>query len=168
MKTKLLPSQIKLADLIGKFIEYWGFKSAHGRIWTVIFLAKEPVNAKYLVENLGVSKALISMSIKDLLYYNVIEEVKKDGPSTQKYTYNKEIFEVITNVLKNRESQLLRDINSQITKVTDCESDKINDPVSKDQLGALKDMSETAEKALTALVNIDKINIKEIVSVLNL
>lgn len=180
MDKKISKSYLDLADLVGDFIEYWGFKSVHGRIWTLIFLSKQPVNAKHLMENLKISKALVSMSIKDLLHYDVIHEVAKEGPSTQKYTYNPEIFHVITNVLKSRESVLLRKINEQIaraqtlkgaSKNTSLESTEIGDgdnSICETQLEALSQMSRAAESTLLSLLKVGKVNAREILEVLSL
>ena len=168
MSSQFSSSHLKLAELIGNFIEYWGFKAVHGRIWTMIFLSKEPVNAKFLIDNLEISKALVSMSIKDLLHYNVILEVEKDGPSTQKYTFNPDIFTVVTNVLKTRESQLLREINEQILKTKKIVSKDDKEGACTDQLQALAEMTEAAEVTLSSLLSVGKVNVGEILSVLRL
>jgi len=169
MSSQISTSHLKLAELIGNFIEYWGFKAVHGRIWTMIFLSKEPVNAKFLIDKLDISKALVSMSIKDLLHYNVITEVEKDGPSTQKYTFNPDIFTVVTNVLKTRESQLLREINEQISKTkATVKRNNDEDDVCTDQLQALAEMAEAAEVTLSSLLSVGKVNVGAILSVLRL
>ena len=35
---------LAVADAVGAFIEAWGFKAIHGRIWTLLALRKEPIN----------------------------------------------------------------------------------------------------------------------------
>lgn len=111
MDRKLSNKQLDLADHIGAFIEYWGFKKVHGRIWTLIFLSPAPIDANFIIEQLDISKALASMSIKDLLYYNVIFEVEKDKPGTQKYTYNPDIINVVLDVLDKREKKMISQIS---------------------------------------------------------
>ena len=75
---------LRLAESIGHFVEYWGFKQVHGKIWTLIFLSTEPVDANYIMTHLKISKALTSMSIKDLIHHKVIFELDKERPGTQK------------------------------------------------------------------------------------
>lgn len=68
-----VPAYIEtLAEQVGSFIQYWGFKKIHGQIWTHVWLAKNPIDATTLVLRLEVSKALISLAIKDLVHYDVI------------------------------------------------------------------------------------------------
>ena len=91
MDKDLPPQQLlQVAESVGRFIEYWGFKKIHGQIWTLIFLADRPVDANYLKHSLSVSKALVSMSLKDLIHYNVVYETEKTG-ATQTYMANTNI-----------------------------------------------------------------------------
>ena len=90
-KKQELPSEYhQLLKSVGAFMEYWGFKAVHGKIWAAVYLSKEPVDANFMISQLQLSKAAISLGIKDLLHYDVIREVPKNGPSTQKYSSNPE------------------------------------------------------------------------------
>ena len=51
------------ANSVGKFIEHWGFRSIHGRIWTVVFLSPRPVSTLEIIEKLEVSKGLVRLSV---------------------------------------------------------------------------------------------------------
>ena len=99
-----------LADQVGEFIGYWGFKKVHGRIWTHLFLSEQPLDAAQIIERLGISKALVSISLKDLSEYHVISEVGRSARGTTLYTANPQIAEVILNVLRQREKQMLAKI----------------------------------------------------------
>ena len=105
---EVLPPELEeLANEVGDFICYWGFKRIHGRLWTHIYLAKAPLDAGRLMQRLKVSKALISLSLNDLLKYDVIVESGKSLRGTQTYVANPEVLEVILNVLKRREQKML-------------------------------------------------------------
>src|SRR5258708_3849854 len=67
------PHEIEsLSNEIGKFIHHWGFKKIHGKIWTHLYLSETPLDAGTLMKRLDVSKALMSLSLRDLLKYKVI------------------------------------------------------------------------------------------------
>ena len=109
----------------------------HGKIWALIFLSPEPIDANFIKGTLEISKALTSMSLKDLLFYNVIEEVEKDKPGTQKYTINYDITTVIMDVLKKREMKMLEEIQSScqgLKKVVDKRPDQGVDKKRMDDL----------------------------------
>lgn len=152
MAEKVLKKTVELADRVGQFIEYWGFKEVHGRIWTMIFLSPEPVDANFLIDQLQVSKALVSMSIKDLLYYNVIFEVAKDKPGTQKYAINPDITTVILDVIRKRELVMLQEIQKKFTELNDVVKSKKEDVVSRDRLKDLDFMIDSAHLLLKGMV----------------
>src|SRR6185312_12078365 len=104
----VLPPELEeLANEVGDFICYWGFKRIHGRLWTHIYLAKTPLDAGRLMQRLKVSKALISLSLNDLLKYEVIHEAEKSPRGTQTYVANPDVLDVILNVLRRRERKML-------------------------------------------------------------
>ena len=109
MKSNPDTELFNLAKEIGNFIQYWGFKKIHGQIWTLVFLSEKPLNSTYITKKLSVSKALVSLAIKDLLKYEVIEVVERKTKELD-FRSNPDILKVIVNVLKNRESVMLEKI----------------------------------------------------------
>lgn len=108
MGTDSVPSELdELAEEIGEFICYWGFKKIHGRIWTHLYLSSEPLDAGQLMRRLDVSKALMSLSLGDLLEFDVILEGPKSTRGTQTYIANPHILDAIFNVLRRRERKML-------------------------------------------------------------
>jgi len=106
-QNSLPKSLFELESAIGEFMQYWGFKSMHGRIWTHLFTSEQALDSIELMKRLKVSKGLMSLAIRDLLEYEVIliDHVGRHGATF--YKANPEIFKVISNVLKNRETQML-------------------------------------------------------------
>lgn len=96
-----------LSSLVGEFIKYWGFKEVHGRIWVHLYLSKKPLSAKDLMQRLKISKPLVSISIQELLNYQVIQKVGTEFYGTTVYQANPDLFGIIRNVLRSREKVLL-------------------------------------------------------------
>lgn len=107
LKRKPSPELEDVVTQIGHFIEYWGFKNVHGRIWAHLFLAGCPLDSNELIERLSISKALVSMSISDLMEYDVIRASGKSERGTIVYECNPDLPTVIANVLRKRERRLL-------------------------------------------------------------
>lgn len=106
--SKTIPSEMReFADQVGEFIQHWGFKKVHGRIWTHLFLSPEALDAGEIRKRLSISKALVSMSLSELLEYDVIEVTGKSSRGTLIYRANKDVMGVILNVLKLRERRML-------------------------------------------------------------
>lgn len=99
---------------IGLFIEYWGFRKIHGKIWAIVFLSDEPISTPEIVDKLGVSKALVSGAINELLKYKLIEKVGQVKHGGVTFQSADDIAEVVRNVIKNREQVLLSKVESNL------------------------------------------------------
>lgn len=104
-----------LACRVGDFIQYWGFKKIHGQVWLQVFLASQPLDATTLTQRLKCSKGLVSLAIKDLLNYNVIQQCGKSGRRMVYYRSNPDLTEVILNVLRQREAVMLENIKNALS-----------------------------------------------------
>jgi len=101
------PALIDLAKTVGEFMQYWGFSKIDGQIWCLIFITQNPLSGQELAKALGISKASVSLTIHELLFYEVIESTSRGNRNTIYYRSNPNIEQVIVNVLKNRELKLI-------------------------------------------------------------
>jgi len=116
-KTNDLKEFRRLSQLIGEFMEYWGFKKIHGRIWVLIYLSDHPVDASEIMKRFKISKALVSITIKDLLEYEVIFETGPSEQGTRTYLANPNVANVIQKVLLKREKVLLNQIKTAFQRL---------------------------------------------------
>ncbi len=154
MKSYKLPAEVEgLTEQIGAFIEYWGFKKIHGQIWTHIWLAKTPIDATTLVKRLQVSKALVSLAIKDLLKYEVIRVAGQGNRRKILLEANTDVHAVITNVLMNRETKMLESIMTHFQKTKDLHPD-IHSELNLDlaKLESMNVMIQLAQFSLAAII----------------
>lgn len=93
------------ADAIGTFIESWGFKSIHGRIWAVLAMRKGPMPQTEIAELLGVSRSLVSLAMPELVEYGLVRatEDRRNAP----YEARLDVWPTITNVIRKREWMLI-------------------------------------------------------------
>ncbi|MFQ5825507.1 MAG: GbsR/MarR family transcriptional regulator [bacterium] len=140
----------RLAESVGEFIKYWGFKEIHGRIWVHVYLSKTPINATDLTKKLGVSKGLVSIALSELLAYQVIEKVNLGSAKSPGYQSSTDLVQVIYNVLRNRELKLTTKILHNIESLA--EETENDDPVICEKLTKLQDMTTFAVDSLTKLL----------------
>lgn len=143
----------ELAEQIGEFIQYWGFKHVHGRIWAHLYLSKEPLDAYELRTRLSISKALVSLSVRDLIHYAVIREAGKSAFGTILYEANPDIREAIFNVLRTREVKMMERISAAHKKLFMVSAEKrCESKINEDRLVALKHIIDGASSALSNLI----------------
>lgn len=148
-RKKPSPELEDVVSQVGGFIEYWGFKNVHGRIWAHLFLAGRPLDSNELIERLHISKALVSMSIADLAEYDVIRTAGKSERGTITYEYNPDITSVIANVLRKRERRLLARLSTATRLLAEMPREMDGRcKVLHDRAEHLDQMVKTAETAL--------------------
>ncbi len=153
LKSHLPRAYAELLLQVGNFMEHWGFKQVHGQVWACVFLSEHPVDARHIIEHLKVSKAAVSLAIKDLIDYEVIEELEKTKPSTRKYVSNPDLCEVILNVLRGREKPMLAsvvDTAQAFLALGSAELQRVH--VSSERVKELKAMATSAHEILECLI----------------
>lgn len=114
MEKNIAPEIKELAEQVGEFMRYWGFKKVHGQIWLHIYLSPEGLDAAALMKRLKISKALVSMTLADLIEYRVVLPGAKSKNATQLYLSNPNLMEAILNVLRSRERKMLSRIQASM------------------------------------------------------
>jgi DNA-binding transcriptional regulator GbsR (MarR family) len=152
-----VPEWEELAEQIGEFIALWGFKRIHGRIWCYLHLSAAPLDAGALVKRLRVSKALVSISLKDLLQYRVVLSAGTGKGGVQLYRSNPDIMEGILTVLRSRERKLLGRIQASFKNL-----EKLGEGhgiVDSSKVAELKDLIGAAEELLDAFLRFKSVDL---------
>ncbi|MBC7397416.1 MAG: hypothetical protein H7333_08230 [Bdellovibrionales bacterium] len=148
----------RLAEQIGNFIEYWGFKKIHGQIWTHIYLSPEPISALQLIERLQVSKALVSLAMKDLIHYQLLSQTEDSLDKKNKFfTANPNVFDAIRFVLETREAHMMSRVSGEHQLMKDLQKSNPSSMIDEKKLNALGEMIEGGEAALQCLMKLDAI-----------
>lgn len=102
---RLTRSVLHVCDAVGAFIEYWGFKNIHGKVWTLLVLSDDPLSQAEVAEVLGVSRSLISATVAELAQKGLIKPVGEHRNAP--YEASMDVWPVIKDVLRSREWMLL-------------------------------------------------------------
>ncbi|MBY0452682.1 MAG: hypothetical protein K2P92_06575 [Bdellovibrionaceae bacterium] len=148
-KTKLMPELKELENLIGEFIQYWGFKKIHGRIWAHLYTSSEPLDSQTLIDRLKVSKGLISLAMRDLIEYDVIQPDSTGKHGVTFYRANPDLMYVITNVLRKREAVMISAVSSCVERLTSKNQKELaQSQINPTNLENIKEMTASAQGLL--------------------
>jgi len=112
-KQALWPSEAAVSDVVGRLIEFWGFKRNMGRIWAVLYLSPDPLSAEDLRLSLKLSSGAVSMTLNDLLRWGVVRKVWVQGERKDYYTAEVHLWRMISRVFNEREkSEIILAIES--------------------------------------------------------
>jgi DNA-binding transcriptional regulator GbsR (MarR family) len=148
---KLRKDVALVTEHVGEFMQYWGFKKIHGRIWALLFLSQEPLDATRVVALLKVSKTLVSFAVKELLAYDVIRERGQGPRGTVLLEPNPDISGVILAVLQMRERKMLAKTLKSVKDIDVRAQDDGSFALDADRQQELLSMVKSATRALELL-----------------
>ncbi len=99
----LWESERIVSDSIGRLMELWGFKRNMGRVWTVLYLAAQPLSAGQLRDRLQLSSGAVSMTLNELSRWGVVRKVWVQGDRRDFYEAEANVWKMISRVMRERE-----------------------------------------------------------------
>lgn len=103
-----------VTDAVGDVIEFWGFKRNHGRVWALLYLRDEPMNARQIREDLELSKGAVSMITRDLEDWEIVSRVRRPQSAAWHFVAEVEFMQMITRVLERREGKLISRVETDL------------------------------------------------------
>lgn len=151
-----LESELVAADAVGEVIEYWGFRKALGRVWTVLYLTGEPMAAGDIGERLSMSAGSVSTTLTELQRWGVVRRVWLPGERREFFESETDLWKMITKVLRERERHLASEVKSRLETARDV---LLKAPISaetkgrRERLSHLLTLAGVGEKVLDMLVS---------------
>lgn len=102
-KHTLTSAELLVSDVIGRLIEFWGFKRNMGRVWGVLYLSPDPLSTEDLRQALRLSSGLVSMTLSELQRWGVVRKVWVQGERKDYYAAEVQLWRMISRVLGERE-----------------------------------------------------------------
>jgi HTH-type transcriptional regulator, glycine betaine synthesis regulator len=110
------PTELQVADTIGRLIEFWGFKRAMGRTWTLLYLSPDPLGATELAERLKMSPGAVSLTLGELLKWGVVRKTWRPGERRDYFEAETAIYKLLRRVLRERELVLVREVGEALER----------------------------------------------------
>jgi len=143
-----------VCDAAGAFIEWWGFKAAHGRIWTLIALHRRPLSQAEIAKMAGISKALVSSVVSDLMDFGLVRPTTTHRNSP--YQASLDVWSTIVEVLRSREWMLIESARVSLEGALQAAQQRGAGGIEYDveRMQALLRMTEAAQGMLTVLTSV--------------
>lgn len=168
----LWPSELIVSDVVGRLIEFWGFKRNMGRIWAVLYLSPEPQSAEDIRQLLKLSSGAVSMTLNELSRWGVVRKVWIQGERKDYYAAEVHLWRMISRVFSERERseivaaiEAFEDALSQLEKMR---SDR--DPetraraeLQRERIAQLAELAKLGKRLLDALLATAKLDAEPLV-----
>jgi DNA-binding transcriptional regulator GbsR (MarR family) len=121
-----------MADLM----DFWGFKSSMGRIWTLLYLSRRPLPADEISTRTGLSSGAVSMGLAELQQWGIAEKAVVSGERKRHYQAETDVWGIVRRIFRERELRLIDKAKRRFKEAADL-LESIEDP-DEDDLHALK------------------------------
>lgn len=141
-------------DAVGAFIETWGFRAIHGRVWTLLALRSEPMAQTEIADTLGVSRSLVSLAMRELGHYGLVHALSdhRNAP----YEARLDVWPTITDVVRGREWMLIErarlSLEAAVDEAEHAKAEGRTTPYDLERLRLLLRMSEFAQVVLRTVL----------------
>lgn len=103
-------------DAVGNVIEFWGFKRNQGRVWALLYLRGTALSAGEIERELALSKGAVSMLLRDLERWGVLDRVRSPGEAAWHYSAETDLMKMVSRVLEQREAAFLARIKEDFAE----------------------------------------------------
>lgn len=128
----------------GEMGERWGINRTVAQIQALLYISAEPLNAEQISETLSVARSTISVGLRELQYWGIINIVHKLGDRTDYFELIGNVWEMFRKIADRRiENELNPTILILQEAVYKIETG-LDDSYSKEKLEELLDVLNTA------------------------
>ncbi len=169
----LWPSEAAVSDIVGRLMEFWGFKRNMGRVWTVLYLSPEPLSAEDLRQALQLSSGAVSMTLTELARWGVVRKVWIQGERKDFYTAEVQLWRMISRVFNEREkSEIIAAIDAfeealrQLDRIRKTSTDpaaRARAELQHERISQLLELARLGRRLLEALVSTAKVDAEPLV-----
>jgi DNA-binding transcriptional regulator GbsR (MarR family) len=169
----LWPTEVAVSDVVGRLIEFWGFKRNMGRVWTVLYLSPEPLSAEDLRHALQLSSGAVSMTLSELSRWGVVRRVWIQGERKDFYTAEVQLWRMISRVFNEREKsevlaaiEAFEDALQKLERTSRTSSDpavRARAQLQHERISRLLELARLGRKLLDALVSTAKVDAEPLV-----
>lgn len=160
---------VLVSDVIGRLIEFWGFKRNMGRVWSILYLSPEPLSAESLRDVLKLSSGAVSMTLSELSRWGVVRKVWIQGERKDFYSAEVHLWRMISRVLGERErreiDRAIEAFEEALTHIA--EYKKTNDAslraraeLQTERIGQLLDLARLGKRLLESLLATGRVDIE--------
>ena len=156
-----LAARLRVADVLGGLMEFWGFKRAMGRMWGFLYTEPKPLPAAEIGEALQMSAGAVSMTLAELGKWGVVRRSWVPGDRRDFFEAETSIWKLVSRVVRERELLMIREANESFaaaerTLTASAQGatpeEKRRRAFERERIGQLRSLTEIGERLLSSLV----------------
>ena len=120
----LPPLTRQFVSHFGEMGSRWGINRTVGQIYALIFVAERALNADEIAEQLEFSRSNVSMGLKELQSWGLVQIVHLLGDRRDHFEARKDLWEMVTAIVEERKK---REIDPTLSVLRQCVAEAAED-----------------------------------------
>jgi DNA-binding transcriptional regulator GbsR (MarR family) len=156
-----------VAETLGDLMEFWNFKPSLGRVWGVLFLSQEALDAEEIERRAGLSSGNISQSLQELLEWGAIRKVPL-ASRRRLFEAETDIWALVARVFRERELRLIqrsvRQLEEAVRLLEGCKNSNpsmmLHNRFLVTRISQLVELAKTGDRLLDRLTRTGNVSFK--------
>ena len=124
----------------GEMGSRWGVSRSVAQVHALLYLASEPLHADEITETLSIARSNVSMCLKELQGWRLIELTHVLGDRRDHFTAEKDVWEMMTRIVEGRKEREIDPLLQTLVRCRDeAAADKTIDPGVAERIAAMHD-----------------------------
>jgi DNA-binding transcriptional regulator GbsR (MarR family) len=142
--TDLSPAAQKFILHWGEMGERWGINRTIAQIQALLYISPEPLNAEQISQTLSVARSTVSVGLRELQYWGILNIVHRLGDRTDYYELVGDVWEMFRLIADRRIQNELDPTVLLLREAVNDLDNNTDDTHSAEKLKGLLDVLETA------------------------
>jgi len=105
MSDTLEESRERFVEHWGTMATCWGINPAMGRIHGLLYIMGKPMNAEEIMAALQISRAAVSMNLKDLVHWGIVRRSHRKGDRKEYFESETDVWEMFVTIIRERKKR---------------------------------------------------------------
>ena len=149
----------------GEMGSRWGINRTVGQIYALLVINEQPLNADTIAETLGVSRSYVSMSLKELNSWRLVQTHHQLGDRKEYYSAPDDVWDIARTLIEERRK---REIDPTLSVLRDLLLESPHDEVEVYAQKRMHDMHELIELATQWSTDMQRLSTGELRKLLKL
>lgn len=138
----------------GEMGSRWGINRTVSQIYALLFLAREPLNADDIAEELAFSRSNVSMGLKELQSWRLVKLSHRSGDRREYFSTPGDVWEIFRTLAEERKR---REIDPTLSLLRDALLEKTGSDADRHAQERMRSMHELIELASTWFGNVQNL-----------
>ena len=139
----------------GEMGSRWGINRTVGQVYALLFVSERPLNAEDLVAELSISRSNVSMALKELRNWRLLETVYVAGERSEHFSAPEDVWKIFQTLAEERRR---REVDPTLSMLRDALIRQPESAADQHALSRMGEMHDLIEMATTWFDEVQKLD----------